>query len=1261
MSWTTTPIRLLAATLLAAPVCRAPAARPESPHEAAVRLNRDALRGQNFPTWSSAAENLGYLRDYGSAEMLRAGLGSAYPVIRREAALSLGWCGDRRCVMSLLKALEDDDWSVRQAAWVALTNLTGMEFPFDGLASAEVRTEQVATWRRWWKSVPSDGPPRGVLDLLASGAGRDDLAGGCAITASTTYKGPVTVLTDSARGAFWQTKNVKFPQHCTIDLGAVRPVGCVVVEQYGRGFCMTDYELAASADGRSFETVCRRKDPVAPTLVIDTGPLKTRFIRVVSHASENPTYPTTFYGIRAYAEKLPDGTTLARPEARRERALRALGVFGGVEHVIEAIAPYRTKGARDMPEKLMVQAGIRSLGRLGGPQARALLVDLLQHSYWARYAADALGDIGDSESATALIAAYPQHAITMNRKKPAQIPGDDKPGFEAVDRMYETPYAVAEGLARCDLTDSGVVAGVRRIAPLLAANLPGDYDGAMLYEPEACHEITAYLLDVAGLRREVCEIALEAVGAPGPISGLRSLETGERTGLLTLAKSAPGGTSLGATWLAALCRSEDCVPRLVELLSHANGWVRINAAKALAFVGDASAAKPIGELLAASKPEAEHGYFGGFLYKKKKQGQDEYNAPTPCWRESFVQALGLLKSKEHVPLLAKLLADELSVLDVRYAAVVALDNIGTPEALAAIIRAEANHPFHSVRLYAREALWRRGLLEGRRGADRAFTAPRVQAGKSAASPTPPTGFVYIKGHNSMPNDFQIDHWRQTYSTTDSGPTYRLGTNLYVLAVNGTNAATWPLTRFEDGYVADCEVSWDGERVLFAKRGQHDPWWHIHEVRADGGEPRRLTDGPYHDVQPAYLPDGRIVFSSSRIGMRDEYHGYPATGLTVMNADGSGMHCVGFNLGRDNEPAILPDGRIVFSRLELFYSRLKTELTVQAAFPDGTGNVTLYGPERRDFWRNVTRQSGERWWGEAPPRHRVLRITQPRPYGESQVICATTGGATLVGPGRHDERIIPRPGNMAVTSPYPLEDGRVLCAASVRTLKRAEVNLGLYMMDVASGELTLLYDDPRTAEFEARPLAARERPPVLPDKVLGRAYTGRLMCSSARVSQEALTRERGKLVRIIEGQPITGRHFTHTSKGGFAWKNHVGTLARVLGTVPLAADGSFFVEVPADRLLHCQVLDSDRRVVGNQLIWMYARPGETKSCVGCHEFPDTAPVTAPASQSARTAPLECLPTGGEFSYRAKAWQKGRLREEAEERTRTVRAVNLPGRL
>jgi HEAT repeat protein len=1233
------------------------------PHDYQVRSLVAELGSAEAKVRAGAAEALGFLRAYGAGGALARALGDDDAEVRRNAALSLAWCGGREELAPLVRALDDRDWSVRQAAWVALTNLTGMEFPFDALARGALRAEQVVAWRQFVEGVPPDGAPPEVLALLgAAPEGEPDLAAGCAVSASSTYKGPPSLLTDPAATGYWQTKRVPFPQHCTVDLGAERTLGCVQIDQFRADFCMTDCDVSVSLDGKVFERVWQASE--TPMRLVATFDAATaRYVRVTSRGSRNPAYPTTFYRVRVY-ERAPKALAGTAPgHLNIERGLRALGSFGGPDagsRIAAALDRLLAGRSGDMGMKLAAQAGIRSLGRVGDQGSLAKLGSLLGNAHWARYAADALADSASGDVARALIDAYPTYARDVAQRKPKTVPPDDRPGFESVDRAYETPHAIASALSRMPLEDARVVEGLRRIAPLLVANLPGDFDGAMLYEPEGHELIVAYLLERAGLREEVRDVALEALGVKvGPAeAGQGALTPEQRKALLALGRKAPGGTSVAATWLPALSRPGERTREIVGLLDHANGWVRINAAKTLMFTGERSAVSAIAERLGRSRSEASYGYLGKFLFKvKRREGQDEYNAPSPCWREAFARALGDLGGSAHAGLLTKLLDDEESVLEVRYAAAVALDCVGGDDALAALRRAEAAHPFHSVRLVAREALWRRGITPDEPPPERAVASvARPSEGEA------PGGIVFIKGANEMPNDFQIDIWRQTYSTTDSGPTYRLGKNLYSLAPAQAGGTVTQLTEFTDGYVADCETSWDGTRVLFARRGgDADPWWHVFEMNSDGSGLRRLTRGPYHDVQPAYLPDGRIVFSTTRVGLRDEYHGYPATGLAVMGSDGSDIRCIGFNLGRDHEPAVLPDGRIVFSRLDLFYSRLKTEITVQAAFPDGTKNVTLYGPERRDFWRQVTRDSRERWWFESPPRHRVLRLTQPQPFGRDRVMCASSGGPVVVGPGRMGERIVPGLKGMAVTSMYPLDEERVLCAATKRTFKRSEIDLGLYMMDPRTGEMTLLYNDPATAEFEPRPLTARRRPPVLAGAPRTNSYVARLVCGSALTSREALTRERGRLVRIVEGRPVPSRHHTHTNSAGQAWKNHVGTHARVLGTVPLAADGSFYVEVPADRLIHCQVLDSDRRVVGNQLVWMYARPGETRSCVGCHEAADSAPPRrAGFALSATRPPLPCLPTGGEFSYRAKAWKKGTLPPEVEERTRTVRAVNFVGR-
>ena len=1219
------------------------------PYDYQVSEQVEKLRADSPQTRAAGADALGLLRAYSAEAELVDRLSDDSAPVRRQAAMALAWCGGREAVDPLLTALDDEDWFVRQAARVSLTNLTGMEFPFDATGSSHGRTTDAARWRDWWTTVPGDRPPAEVLRLLE---GPRLAADGGVVTASSTYRGPPEILLDGQIGpAYWQTKNVPPPQWCTVDLGRPKPIGRVAVHQYGPGFVMTEYELAVSLDNRQFEVVKQGKGITPVELAIDFPKREARYVRITSFGSANPIYPTTFFEIEI-------GDTVAGREAprrdslpwRQERGLRALGALGGrgaTQAILDVLGPTPTTAQRFRPT---VHAGIRALGRLREEAGLQALIALLDNPFWARHAANALGDFGDRRAVPALIAAYPRYAKDLAAADPPDVPKDDKMGFPSEDRMLETPYWIAYGLCRLPLDDPEDLAALGKIAPLIMANLPGDHDTFMLYEPEVGHLLTRYLLDRVDLRQQACEHAFELLGQPRRVAESRDAMVWSNFPAYRI-----------SSWLPCVCTEREDLPRLLALLRHEEGWVRINAAKAIAWLDDRRAVEPIAQLLAETKPEADFGYNGTFK-------NEEYDDPAPRWREALIRALGLLGADEHTELIVHILNDERSVAEIRQAAAEALGDLGNDRALAALRIAATGHSLHCIRHIARDALRAHGGSVGfahLRTPDKITDSSTDSQHRRPEATLRPEAIVFIKGSNSIPNTIgtveQADRWRQTYVVTDSGPAYRPGRNLYVLRPPRPGGKVTPLTRFDDGYVAEHELSWDGRHVIFCRRGQDNPWWQIWRINVDGTGLEQLTGGPYHHVGPAYLPDGRIVLASSRSGIRDEYHGYPCTAMCVMNPDGSDLHPIATNIGRDNEPAVMLDGRIAFSRLEVFYSRNKTELTLHAMHPDGTQDVVLYGPERRLFWRAHnhgprTPADGQ----EAPLTHRVLRMTQPQPMPDGRsLIVVTQGGLVRIGPRRDTEEIItPDNQTRSYTTPYPLPDGTILCASTLKESDRAKVDLGLYRFDPATRQLELLYNDPAMADFEPRPVMPKRPPMLHATQAKRHAYSGRFVCSSVFNTREEEVPVRGRLVRLIEGVPRIARHSTHTNPWE-VWKNHGGTFARVLGTVPLASDGSFYVEVPADRLMHFQVLDSDRRVLGNQLTWIQPRPGETKSCVGCHE-PVHTTTAGNNPLATHYPPVDFLPTGQQFTYRAKAWFKGYLPPEIEARTRTVRAVNLLGR-
>ncbi len=66
--------------------------------------------------------------------------------------------------------------------------------------------------------------------------------------------------------------------------------------------------------------------------------------------------------------------------------------------------------------------------------------------------------------------------------------------------------------------------------------------------------------------------------------------------------------------------------------------------------------------------------------------------------------------------------------------------------------------------------------------------------------------------------------------------------------------------------------------------------------------------------------------------------------------------------------------------------------------------------------------------------------------------------------------------------------------------------------------------------------------------------------------------------------------------------------RILGTVPVEADGSAYFALPSDRFVYFQLLDEHGMMVQSMRSGTMVQSGERVSCVGCHDERRAAPPT-----------------------------------------------------
>jgi len=404
--------------------------------------------------------------------------------------------------------------------------------------------------------------------------------------------------------------------------------------------------------------------------------------------------------------------------------------------------------------------------------------------------------------------------------------------------------------------------------------------------------------------------------------------------------------------------------------------------------------------------------------------------------------------------------------------------------------------------------------------------------------------------------------------------------------------------------ADPNISFDGKRMLFAGRRTVADGWAIYETTIGTGAVRQITRTAGDCRSPSYqgsmytitedAPWHQITFVHSEAGVVNEFGTAPARAIWSCKLDGSFAQRLTYNLSSDFDPAILPDGRIVFAAWQRasFEHGLAGRVALMGVNIDGIDLATLCGnPGRRIQHMPCVTAGGLVVFVEA----------DSAPWDGAGMLSCVSLRRPL-----HSYHQITTQSDGLFHSPSGLPDGRILVS---RRPADGSSPHAVYCLDPISKRLEPVFADSRFHCVQAQAVAPRPEPDgrssvLTPEEPLGKLYCLDVYKTDLK-DLSWFPRGAAKKVRVLEGIP-------RKAAGGDAPSPaqslpDVPQLAsrRILGEAPVAADGSFNVEVPANTPIQLQLLD-ERGLALRSCGWIWTRNHEPQGCIGCHEDPELTP-------------------------------------------------------
>ncbi len=452
-------------------------------------------------------------------------------------------------------------------------------------------------------------------------------------------------------------------------------------------------------------------------------------------------------------------------------------------------------------------------------------------------------------------------------------------------------------------------------------------------------------------------------------------------------------------------------------------------------------------------------------------------------------------------------------------------------------------------------------------------------------------------------------------------------------------------------VKDPCISLDGKKVAFAMSSGKGQGFLLYEMEIDNpGEVKQLTFKPegmtVADFEPCYLPNGDIMFSSSRCFGTIDCGWQPTSNMFVMNGEGKYIRRLGYDQVHTFTPVLRPDGMVLYVRWEYNDRDIANIMGLFRMNPDGCQQTEVFGNQTtwpmNIFHARPVPGNPNKFFAIASGHHGAYS-------GEVIVIDDTenTNGpehVTMVSPPRKTETL-DKNDNMAMGGvyrnseyPYPLNDEWYLVSYRDADQERfGSINPDPY-------RIYLKHVDGESRELLAWGNGSLHHPQVvapwkeiwgtepvqLAEQANFNETTATVTMSNVYkgAGMEGVEPGAAKSLRVVElvyrvsgacdqgyasmlsgSKPsdviFSAPNINPPSLWPGSWD-----VKKVLGEAKIYEDGSAAFKVPARKPIYFQVLDENGLMIAPMRSWATLMPGETFSCIGCHENKREAPGPLP---------------------------------------------------